>query len=227
VKRLLRIASLAALGLLPLALAAQFHRAEQDREITYWLLDPTTHKFFISHDFTVSRPGQKYVHSFVRKGSVVAPDSRIFDLDTGKELKTCTVSGKDVNALGYYPAPTDPDSVVVQGELDRPVAEGQSVRVRVQETYTDPVGYTLSNGELVWKRTLGRAVNFVHLPPGWMLASVNVPAVITLVDPLPSPTGPASAAGEKLVLLRFTNIRNDDLSIELRARPRPSGRPGL
>src|SRR5499427_8380809 len=124
------------------ALAAQqesFHRAEQDREISYWLLDPDTHQFRISHDFTVSKPGQKYVHSFVRKGSVVSPDAKMTDLDTGKQLKTYNVPGKDVNALGYYPEQTAPDSVVVQGDLDHPVAEGQSKRIRVEETYTDPV----------------------------------------------------------------------------------------
>src|SRR5215472_18901209 len=94
-----------------------FHRAEQDRVISYWLLDPATHQFLISHDFTVTKVGQKSVHSFVRKGSVVSPDAKMMDLDTGKPLKTSTVSGKDVNALGYYPNPVDPDSVVVQGDL--------------------------------------------------------------------------------------------------------------
>src|SRR5947209_17784570 len=105
------------------ALFAQesFHRAEQDREITYWLLDPATHQFRISHDFTVTRAGQKSVHSFVRKGSVVAPDAKMIDLDTGHELKTHTVSGKEVNALGYYPQPLEPDSVAVQGDLEEPV----------------------------------------------------------------------------------------------------------
>src|SRR5689334_14003801 len=103
--------------LAPLVLLGQSHRAEQDREITYWLLEPATHQFRISHDFTIYRTGQKYVHSFVRKGSVVTPDAKIFCLDTGKQLKTTNVSGKEVNALGYYPTPTDPDSVVVQGEL--------------------------------------------------------------------------------------------------------------
>src|SRR5262245_52431607 len=157
-----------------------FHRAEQDREITYWLLDPSTHQFRISHDFTVTRPGQKYVHSFVRKGSVVSPDAKMIDVDTGKQLKTYTVSGKDVNALGYYPEPTAPDSVVVQGYRDHPIGEGQSARIRVEETYTDPVGYTAQDGEMVWTRTLGRPVNYVILPAGWMLTSVNVPAVIAL-----------------------------------------------
>jgi len=185
-----------------------FHRAEQDREISYWLLDPSTHRFRISHDFTVTRVGQKYVHSFVRKGSVVSPDAKMFDLDTGKQLKTYTVPGKDVNALGYYPDKVDPDSVAVQGDLEHAIAEGQSTRIRVQETYTDPVGYVLKDGELIWTRTLGRPLNYIILPEGWMLTSVNTPAVITLDE-------------EGRIKLRFTNTRNGDLAIEIKARKRP------
>src|SRR6201981_1970123 len=113
----------ALLWLLAPALAQFGHRAEQDLEIRYWLLDPSTHQFRISHDFTVSRPGQKYVHSFVRKGSVVSPDAAMFDLDAGVKLKTYAVPGKDVNALGYYPDKVDPDSVAVQGDLLHPIAE--------------------------------------------------------------------------------------------------------
>ncbi len=199
------------LFVLLVAAAAQaqeaFHRAEQDREISYWLLDPASHQFRISHDFTVTRAGQKSVHSFVRKGSVVSPDAKMIDLDTGKTLPTHTVSGKDVNALGYYPTPTDPDSVVVQADLETPVAEGRSTRIRVQETYTDRVGYTLENGELTWKRTLGRPLNDVTLPAGWMLVSVNTPAVVTL-------------DAEGRVKLRFANIRNDELSVTIKARRR-------
>jgi hypothetical protein len=194
--------------LVPLLAMAQFHRAEQDREIRYWLLDPAGHRFRISHDFTVTRPGQKSVHSFVRAGSTVAPDSKMFNLDTGEPLPTHTVTGKSVNALGYYPTPTDPESVVVQGDLPKAVAEGESVRVRVEETYTDPVGYIVDKSELVWTRTLGRPLNLVSLPEGWMLASVNTPAVISL-----------DAQGR--VTLRFTNIRNDELAVTIRARQRP------
>jgi hypothetical protein len=182
-----------------------FHRAEQDREITYWLLDPGTHQFRISHDFTVTRTGQKSVHSFVRKGSVVAPDAKMIDLDTGAELVTHSVAGKDVNALGYYPTKVEPDSVAVQGDLAHPVEEGRSARIRVQETYTDPVGYVLDNGELLWKRTLGRPLNIVTLPPGWMLTSVNTPAIVSL-------------DAEGRVRLRFTNSRNDELSVVIRAK---------
>ena len=194
--------------LLPALALGQFaHRAASDLEIRYWLQDPSTHQFRISHDFTITRVGQKSVHSFVRKGSEVAPDSKMFNLDTGEPLHTHLVSGKEVNALGYYPTPTDADSVVVQGDLTKAVGEGESVRIRVEETYTDPVGYVVKNGELDWTRTLGRPLNFVTLPEGWKLTGVNTPAVITL-DP------------QGRVTLRFTGIRPDELHVTIRARKR-------
>ncbi|HEY4837370.1 MAG TPA: hypothetical protein VIH72_02105 [Candidatus Acidoferrales bacterium] len=208
-RRLITSASLAALLVLSVAAQSQFHRAEQDLEITYWLQDPGTHQFKISHDFTLTRVGQKYAHSFVRAGSAVNPDSKMFNADTGQELKTYTVTGKSVNDLKYYPNPTAPDSVVVQGDLDHAIAEGESVRIRVEETYTDPVGYTMDKDELVWKRTLGRPLNLVTLPAGWMLTSLNVPAIISLDD-------------QGRVLMRFTNIRNGDIDVTIRAKRRPA-----
>jgi hypothetical protein len=197
-----------ALLLVPGILFAQFHRAEQDREIHYWLLEPDTHQFRISHDFTVSKPGQKYVHSFVRKGSVVTK-SIVIDLGTGKQLATYNVTGKSVNDLGYYPTPTDAGTVVVQGDLDHPLAQGESARVRVIETYTDPIGYKMLDFELVWDRTLGRPYNDVALPAGWMLTSVNTPAIISLDS-------------EGRVLCRFTNPRNDEIHVVLKAKLRKS-----
>jgi hypothetical protein len=194
------------IALLPALLFGQFHRAEQDLEIHYWLLDPDSHQFRISHDFTVSKPGQKYVHSFVRKGSVVTK-SVVIDLNTGKQLETYTVTGKSVNALGYYPNPTDPESVVVQGNLDHALAAGESVRVRVIETYTDPVGYSIKDGELVWDRTLGRPYDDVALPAGWMLTSLSVPGIISL-------------DADGLVVCRFTNPRNDEIHVVLKAKRR-------
>ncbi len=194
----------ALLLLMPLLCFGQFHRAEQDREIRYWLLDPSTHQFAISHDFNVDRVGQASVHSFVR---AVKPDSKITLLDTGDVLKTHIVTGKQVNELGYYPQPQQPDTVVVQGDLPRPIGKGESVRVRVEETYTDPVGYKMDGNELVWTRTVGRPVNFVTLPDGWMLSAVNTPAVITL-----------DAQGR--VTMRFTNTHPGDLAVTIRARRR-------
>jgi hypothetical protein len=186
---------------------AQFHRAEQDREITYWLLAPDTHQFKISHDFTVTREGQRSVHSFVRKGSTVEGGARVFDLDTGQELKTVNKTGKEVNALGYYPEPAEDDSVVVEAALPKPVGPGESVRVRVVETYTDAERYTVKDGELVWDRTLGRPFDVVTLPPGYKLTSVSVPAIVSL-------------DAEGRVVCRFTNPRNDEIHVVLKARPR-------
>jgi hypothetical protein len=195
------------LFLAPLLASGQFHRAEQDREIRSWLEAPSTHQFRISHDFTVSRTGQASVHSFVRKGSTVNADAKMYNLDTGAALPTKNVSGKSVNALGYYPTPTEEDSVVVQGDLPAPLAENQSVRIRCVESYTDPEGYVLKDGELVWTRTLGRPLNYVTLPAGWRLTSLNSPALVTL-DP------------EGRITLRFTNPRNDNLAVTIKARPR-------
>jgi hypothetical protein len=183
------------------------HRAEQDREITYWLLAPESGQFRISHDFTVSRPGQRSVHSFVRKGSTVT-QAVVIGLDTGQTLKTYNVTGKEVNALGYYPDPTPDDTVVVQADLPHSLAEGESARVRVVETYTDSERYFVKDGQLVWDRTLGRPSNVVVLPAGWMLESVSVPAVVSLDQ-------------EGRVACRFVNPRNDEIHVVLKARRRP------
>jgi hypothetical protein len=193
--------------LVPALAFGQFHRAEQDREIRYWLMEPETHQFKISHDFTITKVGQASAHSFVRKGSTVNADAKMYNLDTGEPLPTKNVSGKSVNALGYYPTPTEDDSVVVQGDLAKPVAEGESVRIRCVESYTDAEGYFVRGGELVWSRTLGRPLNYVTLPAGWMLTSLNSPAVVTL-------------DAEGRVTLRFTNIRNDNLAVTIHAKKR-------
>ena len=131
--------------------------------------------------------------------------SVVIDLNTGKELETYNVTGKSVNALGYYPEPTDPESVVVQGNLDHALAEGESARVRVIETYTDPVGYRIDGNELVWDRTLGRPYNDVTLPQGWMLTSTSVPAIISL-------------DAEGRLLCRYTNPRNDEIHVVIKAK---------
>jgi hypothetical protein len=193
--------------LLPALAWGQFHRSEQDREIRYWLEDPETHVFRISHDFTITRVGQASAHSFVRAGSTVNGGAKMYNLDTGEPLPTKNVSGKSVNALGYYPTPTEDDSVVVQGDLPKPVGEGETVRIRCVESYTDAAGYSVKDGELVWSRTLGRPLNYVTLPAGWRLTGLNTPAIVTL-------------DAEGRVTLRFTNIRNDNIAVTIHARKR-------
>jgi len=166
----------------------QVHRAEQDREITYWLLEPETHQFRISHDFNAAKPGQKSVQSVIRKGSE-ASNARFFDLDTGEELKSYPVDG------------------AVQADLPKPIAAGESVRIRVLETYTDAVGYKMENGQFIWDRTLGRPRNQVTLPAGWMLTESTVPAIISLDS-------------EGRVVCRFTNPRTDEIHVILKGRKR-------
>jgi len=182
------------------------HRAEQTREITYWLLDPSTHQFRISHDFTVDTPGQKYVHSFVRSGSTVS-GAEVWDVDAGAKLTTYSVTGADVNALNFYRNRYADDQVVVQSELLAEVGEGESTRVRVIETYTDEERYYMDGEELVWDRSLGRPYNIVKLPPGWTLTAVNIPAVI-------------SEDADGLVSLRFINPRSDSIGVVIRAHRR-------
>lgn len=185
-----------------------FHRAEEDREINYWMLDPSTSQFRFSHDFNITRAGQKYAHSWVRKGSTVSDDVTFIDLDSGKKLKTSKVTGKDVNALGYYDEATDPEDVVVQGELPQPVPAGGSVRIRVQETYTDKEHfYVDKNGELVWDRTFGRPRNSLTLPAGWMLVSCSVPAIVSLDS-------------DGRISLQLNNPRNDEIHVVIHARKR-------
>lgn len=201
------IACVATLLLTAPVVGAQQHRAEQDREITYWMLDPATSSFRISHDFTVTEAGERHVHNFVRAGSEVS-DPAFYDIDAGVQLESRIISGAELNAQGVYPRQMEDDAVVVQATLREPVPEGHSVRIRVVETYTDPERYYMEDGELVWDRSLGRPYNVVKLPPGWMLTSLNTPARIGLDD-------------DGLVTLRFINPRNDSLQVIIRARPRP------
>ena len=76
----------------------------------------------------------------------------------------------------------------------------------------DPIGYTMEGSDLVWKRTLGRPLNYVTLPAGWMLISVNTPAVISLDD-------------QGRIAMRFTNPRNDELHVIIKAKKRPQAAP--
>lgn len=187
----------------------RFHRAEDDLEITYWMLPPETHQFRFSHDFTIERVGQKYAHSFVRKGSKVSPEIIFLNLDSGKRLETRVVTGKQVNELGYYPDKVEDDSKVVEGILEQPVAKGETVRIRVMETYTDEERYYVDkNGELVWDRTFGRMRNILTLPEGWMISSCSVPAII-------------SEDEQGRIVLRLWNPRNDELHVIVHARKRP------
>jgi hypothetical protein len=56
------------------------------------------------------------------------------------------------------------------------------MRLRIEETYTDPNRYLLYGDELVWDRTFGRPSNILLLPLGWYVTTSSIPAVVDLAD---------------------------------------------
>ena len=61
----------------------------------------------------------------------------------------------------------------------RAVQPGQSVRLRISETYTAPVSYRLDGDELVFDRSFGRPSNAVVLPSGWYCTFSAAPATVS------------------------------------------------
>lgn len=181
-------------------------RAFQDREIVYFLKEPTTHAFSLYHDYTETREGMDRYLNVVRRGSTVSgPSARI--LDTGENLKTETLKGDAITKAGLNTGePVRPDSEVVVIRFP-PVKKGQSVRLRIEETYTDPARYALIDGQLMWRRTLGRPRNDIVLPAGWYLTTSSVPAVVSETE-------------DGRVRLTFVNARPDSLDVFIKGRRR-------
>ena len=141
-------------------------RAHQDRDIVYFLQQPESHSFALYHDYTESRPGINGYANVVRKGSTASQPSASI-LDTGQPLEAKEMSGAEMAALEINAGePVDPDARVVVIPFT-PVQSGQSLRLRIAETYTAPVSYGLDGDELVFDRSLGRPRNSVVLPSGW------------------------------------------------------------
>ena len=85
------------------------------------------------------------------------------------------------------------------------VQSGQSTRLRIAETYTDPGRYRLDGEELVWDRAFGRPRNSVVLPAGWTVVASSIPASIS-----------EDADGRQR--LYFENARPDEIQTLIRAR---------
>ena len=154
-------------------------RAYQDREIVYFLNDPTTNSFSLYHDYTESRPGVKHYFNVVRAGSRVSnPSAKM--LDTGENLKVETLKGDEIKE-------TRPGSGRAGAARHRGgrhlVSRGDSrdsrTRLRISETYTDPGRYYLEGEELVWDRAFGRPRNAVVLPAGWTVVASSIPGQIS------------------------------------------------
>ncbi len=181
-------------------------RAHQDREIVYFLQQPETHAFSLYHDYTESRPGIDKYLNVVRAGSKSSnPSARL--LDTGEVLKVETLKGSAITRakldIGERVTPAS-EVVVIHFPA---VKSGQSVRLRIEETYADPARYRIDGQELVWDRSLGRPYNAVVLPDGWYLTATSIPAVVTR-----QPDG--------RIRLDYVNPRPDEVNVLLKARRR-------
>jgi len=181
-------------------------RAHQDRDIVYFLQQPESHAFQLYHDYTESRPGINGYANVVRTGSTASrPSARI--LDTGEPLEAKEMSGAEMAALGINAGEAvDPEARVVVIPF-APVKPGQSLRLRITETYTAPVSYRLGGDELVFDRSLGRPRNAVVLPTGWYCTSSSIPATVSRL-----PDG--------RVRLDYWNGRPEPLVVLLKARRR-------
>src|SRR4030095_12756659 len=101
-----------------------------------------------------------------------------------------------------------PDTEIVVSYFS-PVKPGQSIRLRLSETYTAPQSYRLDGADLVFERSLGRKRNSVVLPAGWHLTASSIPAVV-----VETPHGRTR--------LDFVNNRPDSLDVYIKGRKRPS-----
>jgi hypothetical protein len=153
-------------------------RAHQDREIVYFLQQPETHAFSLYHDYTETRAGVNGYANVVRAGSVAShPSARV--LDTGEQLEVQEMSGAELVAsklnVGETVAPGARVVVIPFPSL----RAGQTLRLRIAETYTAPLSYRLEGNELVFDRSLGRPRNAVVLPSGWYCTFSAAPAVVS------------------------------------------------
>jgi hypothetical protein len=194
----------AAAAALPSQASRLSERARQDREIVYFLNDPATHSFSLYHDYTESRPGIAHYFNVVRPGSRASnPSARI--LDTGEALKVETLTGAQLKQRGLDAGePVQPDTEIVVISF-APVKPGQSLRLRISETYTDPSRYLVEGDEIVWDRAFGRPRNTVVLPAGWTTVASSVPGAIS-----------EHADGRQQMY--FENNRTDEIQVLIRAR---------
>jgi hypothetical protein len=179
-------------------------RAHQDREIVYFPNDPSTHSFSLYHDYTESRPGVGHYFNIVRAGSSVSNPSAVL-LDTGEPLKVETLSGAELKKRGLDAGEPVEDTTQIVVISFPAIKNGQSARLRITETYTDPARYLVDGDELVWDRAFGRPRNTVVLPAGWTVVASSIPSSITQ-DP------------DGRQRLSFENNRNDEIQVLIRAR---------
>ena len=162
-------------------------RAHGDRDIVYFLQPPETHAFSLYHDYTETRPGINAYGNVVREGSEASAPSA-YILDTGRQLTATKMTGAQMKAANYNAGEEVDDKSSVVVIPFTPVKPGESLRLRIAETYTAPVSYRLDPGntsehdEFVFDRSLGRPRNAVVLPAGWYCSASAEPATVTTLE---------------------------------------------
>ena len=131
--------------------------------------------FRILYDVTATTPGTRRYHNTIRAGATVTVHG-VTDLHTGTALQWRVVDGATARGNGHPTA--NPNDFYIEVDLPRAVPRGGGVRVRIDKTYVDTASYRSDAGDIVFSRSLGIALNSVVLPPGYELASVNVPSQI-------------------------------------------------
>jgi hypothetical protein len=185
-------------------------RAHQDRNIVYFLQQPETHAFSLYHDYTESRTGVSGYANVVREGSVASHPSASI-LDTGEQLKTLEMSGAELTASRINVGEAVASAARVVVIPFPPLQAGQTLRLRIAETYTAPVSYKLDGEDLVFDRSLGRPRNAVVLPSGWYCTFSAAPATVTQLP-------------DQRVRLDYWNDRPEAVDVLLKARRRTAER---
>jgi hypothetical protein len=183
-------------------------RAHQDRDIVYFLQQPETHAFSLYHDYTETRAGVNGYANVVRAGSVASHPSAI-NLDTGEALEAREMSGTELVGSRINVGETVPAAARVVVIPFAPLEKGQTLRLRIAETYTAPVSYRPEGDELVFDRRLGRPRNAVVLPSGWYCTFSAAPATVSQL-----PDG--------RVRLDYWDDRPEAVEVLLKARRRTS-----
>jgi len=130
----------------------------------------------------------------------VATNPSAKNLDTGESIPAVHLKGAEITKAGI----DDPELGKVTPESEivvfnfKPLQPGQSIRLRMRETYTDPGRYKLVGDEMVFDRTFGRAENAVVLPKGWMLTNSSAPVTVSRTD-------------DGRIRLDFNNARPDEI----------------
>jgi hypothetical protein len=155
-------------------------RAHQDRDIVYFLQQPETHSFSLYHDYTESRVGINAYANVVREGSKASNPSA-YVVDTGEQLPTKVMTGAAMKAAKVNAGEEVEDKADVVVIPFAAVKAGESLRLRISETYTAPVSYRLEGEELVFDRSLGRPRNAVVLPSGWYCTGSAEPATVSVM----------------------------------------------